>query len=41
VLSDDLLTCPHDRIRDITALVTVVGGTVVHEREAAAHTSAG
>jgi predicted amidohydrolase YtcJ len=31
VLSDDLLTCPEDRIRAIRADVTVVGGRVVHE----------
>lgn len=33
VLSDDLLTCPPDRIRGIQAFVTVVGGAVVHERD--------
>ena len=32
VLSDDLLTCPPDRIRGIQAFVTVVGGAVVHHR---------
>jgi predicted amidohydrolase YtcJ len=31
ILSDDLLTCPADRIKDIRAVVTVVGGKVVHE----------
>jgi hypothetical protein len=31
VLSDDLLTCDTDRIKDIQALVTLVGGKVVHE----------
>lgn len=33
VLSEDLLTCPPDRIRDIKALVTVVGGVIVHESD--------
>lgn len=32
VLSDDLLTCPHDRIREITPTLTVLGGQVVYER---------
>ena len=31
LLSDDLLTCDTDRIKDIQALVTVIGGKVVHE----------
>ena len=31
LLSDDLLTCDTDRIKDIQALVTLVGGKVVHE----------
>ena len=31
LLSDDLLTCDTDRIKDIQALVTLVGGEVVHE----------
>ena len=31
LLSDDLLTCDADRIKDIQALLTVVGGHVVHE----------
>jgi predicted amidohydrolase YtcJ len=31
VLSDDYLTCPPERIRGIRALVTVLGGKVVHE----------
>lgn len=39
VLSDDLLTCPPDRIRDIQALVTVVGGVVVHEGDHRNHPS--
>lgn len=32
VLSDDLLTCPEERLRTITADITVTGGRVVHER---------
>jgi hypothetical protein len=32
VLSDDPMTCPEDRIRDITAEMTIVGGRIVHER---------
>jgi predicted amidohydrolase YtcJ len=31
VLSDDYLACPPERIRKIRAVVTVLGGTVVHE----------
>jgi predicted amidohydrolase YtcJ len=31
ILSDDLLTCDADRIKAIKAVVTVVGGKVVHE----------
>lgn len=31
ILSGDLLTCPEDRIKSITAEVTIVGGRVVHE----------
>ena len=31
VLSDDYLACPPERIRDIRAVVTVLGGAVVHE----------
>ena len=31
VLSDDPLTCPEDRIRDIKALVTMVDSPLVHE----------
>jgi predicted amidohydrolase YtcJ len=31
MLSDDLLTCDAERIKDIQALVTVVGGKVVHD----------
>jgi predicted amidohydrolase YtcJ len=32
VLSDDLLTVPAERIRDIVPETTVVGGRVVYER---------
>ena len=32
VLSEDLMTCSEDRIRDITADTTIVGGRIVHER---------
>jgi len=31
ILSDDLLTCPEDRIRSISADLTMVGGRVIHE----------
>jgi predicted amidohydrolase YtcJ len=31
VLSDDFLGCPPERIKDIRAVVTVLGGKVVHE----------
>jgi predicted amidohydrolase YtcJ len=31
VLSDDYLACPPERIKEIRALVTVLGGAVVHE----------
>ena len=34
ILSDDLLTCDADRIKDIQVLTTVVGGKVVHEARA-------
>jgi predicted amidohydrolase YtcJ len=30
VISDDFLSCPVDRIKDIEALVTIVDGRVVH-----------
>ena len=33
VLSDDLLTVPEDRIRDIKVLKTMVGGETVFERQ--------
>lgn len=32
VLSDDYLTVPEDRIRDITAVMTLVGGRIVYNR---------
>lgn len=32
VITDDFLTCPEDKIKDIEALTTVVGGKVVYER---------
>jgi hypothetical protein len=31
LLSDDLLTCDAERIKDIQAVVTVVGGKIVHD----------
>lgn len=31
LLSDDLLTCPPERIRSIRAVLTVVGGEIVHD----------
>ncbi|MEQ2008794.1 MAG: amidohydrolase [Limisphaerales bacterium] len=34
ILTDDLLTCAGDKMKDIRAAVTVVGGKVVHERPA-------
>ena len=33
VLSDDLLTCPEEKIRDIEVLLTMVGGQIVHREE--------
>jgi predicted amidohydrolase YtcJ len=32
VITDDFMTCPEDRIKDIEAITTVVGGKVVYER---------
>jgi predicted amidohydrolase YtcJ len=32
VLSDDVLTCPVERIKDITVLMTILDGRIVHER---------
>jgi predicted amidohydrolase YtcJ len=34
VLSDDPMTCPEERLRDITSEMTIVGGRVVYERDA-------
>jgi len=34
ILSDDLLTCPEDRIKSITVNVTLVGGRVMHDAAA-------
>ena len=33
VLSDDILTCPEERIRDITVLMTMVGGKIVYRHK--------
>ena len=33
ILSDDLLTCPEDRIKSITVKVTIAGGRVVHDAD--------
>jgi predicted amidohydrolase YtcJ len=33
ILTDDLLTCDAERIKEIRAVVTVVGGKVVYERK--------
>ena len=33
VLSHDILTCPEDQIKDIKALVTIVGGKIVYEHK--------
>jgi predicted amidohydrolase YtcJ len=33
ILSDDLLTCDAERIKDIRSVMTVVGGRVVHEEK--------
>jgi predicted amidohydrolase YtcJ len=32
VLSDDYLACPPERIREIRAHLTVLGGVIVHDR---------
>jgi predicted amidohydrolase YtcJ len=32
VLSDDVLTVPTDKIKDITALMTMTGGAVIYQR---------
>jgi predicted amidohydrolase YtcJ len=34
VLSDDYIACPPERIKEIRAVVTVLGGTVVYEADA-------
>lgn len=31
VLSDDVLTCPEDKIKDIKAVMTMLGGRIVHD----------
>lgn len=33
VLSDNILTCPVERVKDIKALMTMVGGEVVYQRQ--------
>ncbi|HVR71479.1 MAG TPA: amidohydrolase [Vicinamibacteria bacterium] len=33
ILSDDLLSCPPERIKDIRAVTTVLGGEVVHQAD--------
>ncbi|HTK74703.1 MAG TPA: amidohydrolase [Gemmataceae bacterium] len=33
VLTDDVLTCPVERMKDVRAVLTVVGGRVVHEEK--------
>lgn len=32
VLSDDYLTVPEDKIRDIASVMTIVGGRIVYEK---------
>ena len=32
VCSDDVFTCPEERIKDIVPLLTMIGGEVVYER---------
>jgi predicted amidohydrolase YtcJ len=34
VLSKDVLTCPTEELRDVKAMMTIVNGTIVYEREA-------
>jgi predicted amidohydrolase YtcJ len=36
VCSDDVFTCPEDRIKDVVPLLTMIGGEVVHRRPAEA-----
>lgn len=38
LLSDDPLVCPEDALRDLSALLTVVGGRVVHDADGDAST---
>lgn len=33
VLSDDILTCPEERIRDMSVLLTMVGGKIVYQQK--------
>jgi hypothetical protein len=33
VLSDDILTCPVEKVKDIKALMTIVGGDIVYQPE--------
>jgi len=33
VLSDDIMTCPEERIRDMSVLLTMVGGKIVHQHK--------
>ena len=33
VLSDDIMTCPAERIRDMSVLATMVGGKIVYQRK--------
>jgi predicted amidohydrolase YtcJ len=32
VLSDDVLTCPDERIKDIKVLMTIINGRLAYER---------
>jgi predicted amidohydrolase YtcJ len=36
ILSDDFMACPAERIKDIRAVLTVLGGQVVHRIEGSA-----
>ena len=31
ILTDDLMSCPEDKIKDIRSRLTIVGGKIVHE----------
>jgi hypothetical protein len=33
VLSDDIMTCPEERIRDMNILLTMVGGKIVYQQK--------